>query len=253
MDVKDGTFVPSALCRPVGMRASIPPGQATTDYTVRNAPRGSAISVKLAKLPVRARIRDAALKHFADEGYEQASIRAIARTAGISHSALRHHYGSKSELRAECDDHICKTLRRLNTRLVADAEGAAGSWQAPKRFRRYVARSLADGSPTAGPIFDELVTMTTLWLERATVVRPDQRAVGTRTQAVLIATIATSVPLLGEHLSRALGIDVGAPEGGEILGLALLDNYSEKLIERETADHFDSTGDLNDAAAPIER
>jgi len=178
--------------------------------------------VKFGGLPVRARIREAALKHFAEEGYERASIRVIARTAGVSHSALRQHFGSKSELRAACDDHVRETLRGLNTRLVENAEGAARSWQALEPFRLYVARSLADGSPTAGPIFDEMVTMATLWLERATVVRPDRRAVGAHIRAVLVTSMAASIPLLRGHLSRALGVDVGAPEGDEFLDLALL-------------------------------
>jgi len=45
-------------------------------------------------LTARARIREAALRHFADDGYEGATIRAIARSAGVSPGLLRHHYGS---------------------------------------------------------------------------------------------------------------------------------------------------------------
>jgi hypothetical protein len=47
-------------------------------------------------------------------------------------------------------------------------------------------------------------------------------------------------------MSCALGVDVGVPREVEALGLVLLDNYSQKLIDEETADHLDSTGDLND-------
>src|SRR6202035_1180593 len=54
----------------------------------------------LGDVTARVRIRNAALKHFAEEGYERTTIRAIARTAGVSHGMLRHHYGSKNELRA---------------------------------------------------------------------------------------------------------------------------------------------------------
>jgi hypothetical protein len=36
------------------------------------------------------------------------------------------------------------------------------------------------------------------------------------------------------------------PSEVEVLGLVLLDNYSQKLVDEETADHLDSTGDLND-------
>ena len=63
---------------------SAPPGD-------RSAPPGD--------LTARARIRDAAIRHFADEGYERTTIRGIAVTAGVSPGLLRHHFGSKEELR----------------------------------------------------------------------------------------------------------------------------------------------------------
>ncbi len=45
-----------------------------------------------ADLTARARIREAALRHFAEEGYERATIRAIAATAGVSPGLVRHHF-----------------------------------------------------------------------------------------------------------------------------------------------------------------
>ena len=42
-------------------------------------------------------IREAALEHFARDGYDRATIRAIAQTAGVSPGPLRHHYGSKED------------------------------------------------------------------------------------------------------------------------------------------------------------
>lgn len=50
----------------------------------------------------RARLRDAAIECFAREGFG-ASVRAIAARAGVSAGLVRHHFGSKDELRAECD------------------------------------------------------------------------------------------------------------------------------------------------------
>jgi len=149
---------------------------------------------------------------------------------------VRHHYRSKDGLRAACDDHVFEVLRSLNTRLVEHRE-VPSSWRGPNGFELYVARSLADGSPMAGPIFDELVTMTTLWFERATVTPPDQRA-GTHIRAVLFTAAVTSIPLLREHLFRALGIDYGAQEGGELLDLTLHEIASQMLMDGETVDHL---------------
>jgi AcrR family transcriptional regulator len=66
-----------------------------------SAPGGGLVA--FADLTARARIREAALRHFAEEGYQGATIRAIAGTAGVSPGLLRHHFGSKEELRAACE------------------------------------------------------------------------------------------------------------------------------------------------------
>lgn len=52
-------------------------------------------------LTARARIRDAALKHFTESGFAKATIRDIARTAGVSPGLVRHHFGSKEGLRED--------------------------------------------------------------------------------------------------------------------------------------------------------
>lgn len=53
-------------------------------------------------LTARARIREAAIECFAEEGFG-ASFRTIARHAGVSPGLITHHFGSKEALRAECD------------------------------------------------------------------------------------------------------------------------------------------------------
>ncbi len=186
-------------------------------------------------LTARARIREAALVHFAEEGYERATIRGIARTAGVSPGLLRHHYGSKDALRRACDDYVFESLRRLNTQILADPGSVAGTRQASKRFGRYVARSLADGSATAGPIFDEMVTMTEVWLARADDARSDPPTVDRRVRAALVTAMAAGISLLHEHVSRALGTDMFEAEGDRLLTLALLDIYAHPLLDKETA------------------
>ena len=186
-------------------------------------------------LTARARIREAALKHFADDGYERATVRAIARSAGVSPGLLRHHYGSKEELRSACDDYVFETLHHINEQLLEDATSGAGTRQMSKRFGRYVARSLADGSATAGPIFDEMVAMTEQWLTRADEVRPDPPAVDRRIRSALVTAMAMGIPLLRDHVSRAIGSDIFEPEGDRLVVLALIDIYSHELLDAPTA------------------
>jgi AcrR family transcriptional regulator len=222
----------------------------TTDPT---EPPASALSsfdeglVAFDDLTARARIREAALKHFAEDGYERATIRGIAQTAQVSPGLLRHHYGSKDALRRACDDYVFEMLHRLNAQLLDDPSSSANSRHTSKRFGRYLARALVDGSATIGAIFDEMVTLTEQWLARADAARSDPSAIDRRIRATLVTAMAAGIPLLHEHVSRSLGTDMFAPEGDRLVGLGLLDIYSHKLIDDETASAaqvgFDAGGD----------
>jgi len=192
-------------------------------------------SVAFEDLTARARIREAALRLFAEEGYERATIRGIAQGAGVSLGLVRHHYGSKAALRRACDEYVLETLRRINAQLLDDASVAERTQRESKRFGRYVARSLADGSPTAGDIFDEMVSMTELWLARADEARTDPPAVDRRSRAALVTAMALGIPLLHDHVSRLLGADMFGPAGDRIVALALLDIYSHQILAEESA------------------
>jgi AcrR family transcriptional regulator len=192
-------------------------------------------AVAFEDLTARARIREAALMHFAEEGYERATIRAIARTAGVSPGLLRHHFGSKEELRKACDDYVSGMLHRINAQLLDDLGDVAGAGRMSKRVQRYMLRALVDGSVTVGPIFDEMVTMSEQWLARADEARPDPPAVDRRIRAALVTAMKAGIPLLHEHVSRAIGTDMFTPEGERLVALGLLDIYSHTLINEETA------------------
>ena len=191
--------------------------------------------VAFSDLTARARIREAALRHFAEQGYERATIRGIARTAGVSPGLLRHHFGSKEELRRGCDEYVSEQLRRINAQLLDDLGDTARGQRAAKRFRRYIARALADGSATARPIFEEMVTATELWLARADQARPDPPAVERRIRAALVTAMGAGILLLHDQLSLAMGTDMFGPEGDRLLTLGLLDIYSHTIIDAETA------------------
>ena len=208
-------------------------GQPDSPTSAMTLPGEGAVAFE--DLTARARIREAALTHFAEEGYERATIRCIAQTAGVSPGLLRHHFGSKEQLRQACDDYVFDVLHRVNAQLLHDPGYAAGARRTAKRFQRYIVRALAEGSGTAGPIFDEMVTQTEQWLARADQARPDPPAVDRRIRAALITAMAVGIPLLHEHLSRAIGTDMFAPEGDRLVTLGLLDIYSHKLLNEQTA------------------
>ncbi len=186
-------------------------------------------------LTARARIRQAALKHFAEQGYERATIRGIAQTAGVSPGLLRHHFGSKEALRKACDDYVFEALRQINAQLLDDPSHAAEVRRPAKPFERYLARALVDGSPTAAAIFDEMVTMTEQWLARADEGRSGPPAVDRRARAAVVTAMAAGIPLLHDHVSRAMGTDMFSPDGDRLIALALLDIYSHQLLSVDLA------------------
>lgn len=55
---------------------------------------------------------DAAIVAFAAQGFD-VSLRAIAARAGFTTGLVRHHFGSKEALRAECDATVLERYRRM--------------------------------------------------------------------------------------------------------------------------------------------
>ena len=106
----------------------------------------------------------------------------------------------------------------LNAQLLENPGAVAAARSATKPLERYIARALADGSATAAPLFDEMVTLTEMWLARADETRPDTPTVDRRIRAAVVTAMAAGMPLLHEHVSRALGADMFGPDGERLLG-----------------------------------
>jgi AcrR family transcriptional regulator len=189
-------------------------------------------------LTARARIRDAAFKHFSEHGFARATIRDIARTAGVSPGLVRHHFGSKEALRQACDEHALEALRRYNDQALAGEESPAVGGEsrgAIGPLQRYLARALIDKSSLAASLFDEMVMMGEQWLARADKDREDAPSADRRTRAALMTAMALGIPAFHEHLSRVLDIDVLSPEGDRRIAVAILDLYSHSMISSEFA------------------
>lgn len=66
----------------------------------------------------REKIIERAFLAFAELGYEQVSLRALAKDCGISDSLLHHHFGSKQQLWQEAaDNYIAPLMATLTTNL----------------------------------------------------------------------------------------------------------------------------------------
>ncbi len=187
-------------------------------------------------LTARARIRDAALRLFAERGMDGATIRDIAKAAGVSAGLVRHHFGSKEALRAACDSYALERLMRIKEQVVLEGQGADPGFLPAVHptvlsLYRYLARALLDGSPAAASMFDDMVELAEQWLTRY---HPGQSADPRAYAAVLVAM---QIGMLGmhDHLSRALGADILSPEGHLRMSRGSVDLHSHALLSPDLA------------------
>jgi AcrR family transcriptional regulator len=194
-------------------------------------------SARLDDRTARARIRDAAIEHFAAHGFAKATIRGIAESANVSSGLLRHHFGSKDALREACDAYVLGEYRAYNERTLTEADltFAAGARRELLPFMGYVTRSLVDGSPAARELFDELVAMTHRWLLRADADRDDQPEVDRHVRAAVITAMGLGVGILSGQLGRSMGLDPTSAQGDSQIARALLDAFSHPILSKEAA------------------
>src|SRR5262249_61165708 len=102
------------------------------------------------------------MRLFTERGMDGATIRDIAKEAGVSGGLVRHHFGSKDDLRAACDSYALDQIMRIKEQAVLGGQLANPSFMCATQptvllLYRYLARSLVDGSPAAAAMFDRVV------------------------------------------------------------------------------------------------
>ncbi|GAB3807820.1 TetR/AcrR family transcriptional regulator [Micromonospora zhanjiangensis] len=186
-------------------------------------------------LTTRARIRDAAIRLFTERGIDAATVRDIAKEAGVSAGLIRHHFGSKEALRDACDSYAMDQVNQLRKQMFTDGRLAdplflVSAYPQMALWREYLLRSMMDGSPAAGAMFDDMVAVGEDWLTEQPIESADPRAYS----AVLVA-MKVGVFLLREQLSRALGVDVDSPEGQARVTRAFVEIFSQPMINPQQA------------------
>ncbi len=202
-------------------------------------------------LTARARIRDAALRLFAERGTDGATIRDIARAAGVSAGLVRHHFGSKEALRDACDSYALERLTRIKEQAVLEGQMADQAFLPAVHptvlsLYRYFARAMLDGSPAAASMFDDMVEIAEQWLNRH---HPGQ---STDPRAYAAVLVAMQIGMLGmhDHLSRALGADILSPQGHLRMTRGTVDLHSHALLSPEQAAHAHAAFDQLQARQP---
>jgi AcrR family transcriptional regulator len=180
----------------------------------------------------RARIRDAAIRLFAERGIAGTTVRDIAQKAGVSPGLLRHHFGSKEALREACDAYALDRLLKIKEELLLDGKVANAGFLPSVHptivlLYRYVTQALLDGSPSAAAMFDDMVALTEQWVTKhAPDITEDHRA-----YAAVLVGMQSGILAMHDHVSRALGVDIFTTDGHLRMAGALADFYSHPLLD----------------------
>jgi AcrR family transcriptional regulator len=195
-------------------------GSVSTSATSGSGDQRAATGMSGADLTARARIRDAAIARFADDGVAGSSVRAIAVDAGVSPALVIHHFGSKDALRVACDQHVAALVREQKTAAMAagpQLDPLAALRQAGEGppVLRYLARTLIDGSPHVAELVKELVDDAVGYMEQgvaAGLLRPTDDPRG---RATVLTLWSVGALVLHEHAQRLLGVDLAGDLAGD--------------------------------------
>jgi TetR/AcrR family transcriptional regulator, regulator of cefoperazone and chloramphenicol sensitivity len=183
-------------------------------------------------LTARARIREAAIRLFVEQGVEETAILDIAKQAGVSGGLIRHHFGSKDGLRVACDTYVLSELMRFKMDALekgkADPEFLVTFDARQVLLRRYFGRAMIDRSPAAASRFEEIVDEFEQWLIDA----PDPVLADARACAAVMTGMTIGVLAMQDHIARTLGEDPLSPALQERIALAYGDIYSPALLPR---------------------
>ena len=164
----------------------------------------------------RAKIRDAAVACFAENGITGTTARKVAAAAGVSPGLVIHHFGTMDGLRAECDEHVALTIRNFKYEAMDEGPNLdvlaalRGATQAP--LVGYLAAVLGDDSPIVNNLVDDLVSDAEGYIEHGVdtgMVRPSPNPSG---RAAVLTLWSLGALVMHRHLKRILGVDLTDPD-----------------------------------------
>jgi AcrR family transcriptional regulator len=198
----------------------------------------------------RARIRDEALRLFAEHGPDAVTLRDIAASAAVSPALIVRHYGSKDGLREAVDNHVVQIFEMLLTQAVQAPQddgtdpglppplldGLTARLPPDSAIPTYLGRLLTTGGPAGSALFHRLYAASTEGLAAMTAsgmaVPGDDPAV--RAAFLLVNDLA--VLILRRHLTEVLGIDPVSTPGMKRWAGEALTIYRDGLKARHPHD-----------------
>lgn len=192
----------------------------------------------------RARIRDEALRLFAQRGPDAVTLRDIANAASVSPALLIRHYGSKDGLVEIVDNHVVATFEVLLTKMTEQTavvgleptavpsllDGLATYLPPDSPIPAYLSRLLINGGSAGSALFDRLFRLSQTTLDAMVAVGTASRGADAAVRAAFLLVNDLAVLTLRPRLTEALGVDPLSEEGmrrwaGEVFAI-----YRDGLI-----------------------
>lgn len=181
------------------------------------------------------RILLAAMRMFAEAGFDGASIRRIAETADVSPALVMHHYGSKEGLRTACDEYARSATQQSLGRIVSLMAGSQPATEAvldepAPTLLAYVARAVVDGTPAGDRLMDDVVSAV-LAVQDQSIATGVMADTDDRVMRAVLLTLYDLAPvILARHVARLTGSDPHAPEGFARVARAAMSLYDVPLF-----------------------
>jgi TetR/AcrR family transcriptional regulator, regulator of cefoperazone and chloramphenicol sensitivity len=117
-------------------------------------------------LTAKARIRDTAMRLFAEQGVAGTSLRAVAKTVEVSPGLIVHHFGSKEGLCQAVDEAVVRRIDLALSEVPVEGSGfelIAGRAEVVVSLLRsqpvlcdYISRALAEGTEASASLFHRM-------------------------------------------------------------------------------------------------
>lgn len=193
----------------------------------------------------RARIRDEALRLFAEFGPDRVSIRGIAERAGVSPSLVIRHYGSKDELCAAVDRYVIDVFEAMLAQVSAPTDVDQPGPAVPPSFVTvvteslphdspipgYLGRMLIAGGPAGSTLFQRLHDMSKATLSDMIAGGSAVAGANPEMRAAFLLVNDLAAVILRDRLTEVLGIDPMSPAGLRRWGSEVLTVYRGGLLD----------------------
>lgn len=196
-------------------------------------------------LTTRARLRNSAIEEFAIGGFS-ASVRDIAARAGVTAGLITHHFGSKDNLRNECDAEVLRQYATVKGEgiVMSPAQSVAvlAEIEEYAPMLVYILRSVRDGGAAGKAFLEQMIHEAKIFSaegEKSGLVRPS-RDPDARARYLVTSSVGGIILQLSLHPQLNLA-DVGPTVRKivEDITLPTLELYTEGVImDRRYLDEY---------------